>query len=313
LAFEIAERERDPSRRRTWMTFVIVGAGPTGVELAGTLAEVARKTLARDFRHIDPTQARVLLLEGGDRVLPTFPPDLSASARDQLTRIGVEVRTGSQVTNIDSTGVWLGAERIEARTVLWAAGVAASPVGTMLGAPLDREGRVRVNADLSIPGDARVFVAGDLCHFEQDGHPVPGIAPAAMQQGRTAALNVLRLVQGRSTETFRYRDKGALATIGRAAAVAQIGRTKLSGYLAWLLWIFVHIYFLIGFRNRLLVLFQWAWSYITYDRGARLITHRAKGPLLGVAGGRDRTSHGPVSSATSTRGTAHRSEKEPAP
>jgi NADH dehydrogenase len=291
LAFEIAEREQDPALRREWMTFVIVGAGPTGVELAGTLAEVARKTLSRDFRHIDPSEARVILLEGGDRVLPAFAPDLSESARNQLARIGVEVHTRSQVTGIDAEGVWLGSTQIRARTILWAAGVAASPVGRMLGAPLDRAGRVIVNPDLSCPGSPNVFVAGDLCHVMQDGVPVPGIAPAAMQEGKAAALNVLSRIRGLPTQPFRYRDKGALATIGRAAAVAQIGRAKLSGFLAWLLWLFVHIFFLIGFRNRVLVLIQWAWSYFTYDRGARLITHRAAGPLQGNASAPARELH----------------------
>jgi NADH dehydrogenase len=281
LAFEVAEREPDAGRRRAWMTFVIVGAGPTGVELAGTLAEVARKTLARDFRHIKPSEARVILLEGGERVLPAFPPDLSESARRQLNRLGVEVHTGAQVTDIDEFAVWIGDVSIEARTILWAAGVAASPVGRMLGAPLDRAGRVVVNPDLSCPGAPGVFVAGDLCRVEQDGSLVPGVAPAAMQEGRAAARNILRMIRGLPTEKFRYHDKGSLATIGRAAAVAQIGKAKLTGFLAWLLWLFVHIFFLIGFRNRVLVLFEWAWSYLTYDRGARLITHRAQGPLLG--------------------------------
>jgi NADH dehydrogenase len=280
LAFEVAERETDETQRRAWMTFVVVGAGPTGVELAGTLAQVARKTLARDFRHIDPTSARVLLLEGGDRVLPAYVPELSASARQQLERLGVEVQTGRMVTGLDREGVDVGDERIPARTILWAAGVAASPLARSLGVPLDRAGRVMVNPDLTVPGHPEISVVGDLMHLEQGGHLIPGVAPAAMQSGRHAAENVLRTIAGRPREPFRYVDKGMLATIGRAAAVAQIGRLKIRGFLAWLLWLFVHIFFLIGFRNRILVLIQWAWSYLTYDRGARLITGRAEGPLV---------------------------------
>jgi NADH dehydrogenase len=271
-AFERAERETDEARRRAWLTFVIVGAGPTGVELAGTLAEVARFTLARDFRHIDPTQARVLLIEGTPHVLPTFVEELSLSARRQLVSLGVEVRTGAIVTAIDPEGVCLGPERIEARTVLWAAGVAASPLARALDAPLDRAGRVRVNPDLTLPGHEEVYVIGDLAHVEQDGRPVPGVAPAAIQEAQCAVRNLLSTLQGRPREPFRYKDKGMLATIGRAAGVADIRGVHLGGFIAWLLWLFVHILFLIGFRNRLLVLFQWAWSYATYDRGSRLIT-----------------------------------------
>ncbi len=248
--------------------------------MAGTLAEVARKTLARDFRHIDPASARVILLEGTDRVLPPYPPDLSASARRQLEHLGVEVRTGSKVTGIDAEGVSIGDERIASRTVVWAAGVAASPLARSLGVPLDRAGRVRVEPDLTVPGHPDIAIVGDLMHFEQDGHPVPGVAPAAMQAGRHAAANIRRRIANRPPSPFHYRDKGMLATIGRAAAVAQIGRWKTSGFLAWIMWLFIHIFFLIGFRNRLLVLIQWAWSYVTYDRGARLITARASGPLV---------------------------------
>ncbi len=272
LAFERAEREPDPHRQRAWLTFVIVGAGPTGVELAGTFTEVARRTLARDFRRIDPTAARVLLVEAGDRVLSAYPDDLSASGLRQLERLGVEVRLGQPVTEIDAEGVRIGSERIEARTVVWAAGVAASPLARTLDVPLDRAGRVIVEPDLTIPGDQRISVVGDLMHLKQDGKIVPGVAPAATQAGAWAARNVLRRLDGRPAEPFRYKDKGMLATIGRAAAVAQIGRFQFSGLPAWLLWLFVHIVFLIGFRNRLLVLIQWAWSYLTYDRGARLIT-----------------------------------------
>jgi NADH dehydrogenase len=286
LAFEVSEREPDEARRREWMTFVVVGGGPTGVELAGTLRDVARITLARDFRHIDPTTARVILVEGSPRVLPPYPEELSESARKQLEGLGVEVRPGTQVTRIDAGGVWIGEERIPARTVLWAAGVAASPLARSLGVPLDRSGRLIVEPDLTVPGHPEVYVVGDLAHVEQDGKPVPGVAPAATQMGHHAARNLVRGLRGEPREPFRYVDKGSMATIGRGAAVAQIGRFKLSGTIAWLLWLFVHIYFLIGFRNRLLVLLQWAWSYISYDRGARLITGRAEGPLVsGLATG----------------------------
>ncbi len=279
-AFEVAEREPDPRIRREWMTFVIVGAGPTGTELAGTLVEVARKTLASDFRNIDPAEARVVLLEGSPRVLGAYTEDLSEKAREQLQRLGVEVLTGKVVTDIDATGVTIGAERIDARTVLWGAGVAASPLARSLGVPLDHARRVLVEPDLSIPGHPNVFVIGDLAHVEHKGQLVPGVAPAAMQMGPSAADNVTRTLAGKPRKPFAYRDKGMLATIGRGAAVAHIGRVKASGYVAWLLWLFVHVFFLIGFRNRVLVMIQWAWSYLTYDRGARLITGRVDGPLV---------------------------------
>jgi NADH dehydrogenase len=280
LAFETAEREPDETRRRAEMTFVIVGGGPTGVELAGTLAEVARQTLARDFRHIDTSQARVVLVEASDRVLGTFDDQLSAQARSQLERIGVEVRLGAPVSEITAAGARVGADWIAARTGLWAAGVAASPLARSLNIPLDRAGRVPVEPDLTIPGHRNVYVIGDLAHLEQDGKPVPGIAPAAMQEGRHAAANLLRTLRGQPRLPFHYIDKGALATIGRGAAVAHIGSIRASGYLAWLLWLFVHIFFLIGFRNRLLVMIQWAWSYFTFDRGARLITEPLTQPLV---------------------------------
>jgi NADH dehydrogenase len=272
FAFEVAEREDDPDRRHAWLTFVIVGAGPTGVELAGALSEIARHALARDFRHIDPAQARVILLEGSPRFLPTYVEALSKKARDQLVAHGVDVRTGQMVTAIDDWGVSIGPERIAARTVLWAAGVAASPLARTLGVPLDRAGRVLVEPDLTIPGRDDVYVVGDLASLEQDGKPVPGVAPAATQEAKHAAKNILRTMRGEPRLPFRYRDKGSLATIGRAAAVADLGRIRLSGLLAWLAWLFIHILFLIGFRNRFVVLFEWAWSYVTYDRGARLIT-----------------------------------------
>ena len=267
MAFEIAEREGDESRRRAWMTFVIVGAGPTGVELAGTLAEVSRQTLARDFHHIDTASARVILVEASPRVLGAYSEVLSAAARRQLESLGVAVWTGVQVTGIDAEGVWIGSERIHARTVIWAAGVAASSLAQTLGVPLDRSGRVMVEPELTIPGHDVVYVIGDLAHLEIDGALVPGIAPAAIQQGRQAAANIARALRGQPRLPFRYVDKGMLATIGRGAAVGRIGAIQASGFLAWLLWLFVHIYFLIGFRNRLLVIFQWAWSYLTFDRG----------------------------------------------
>ena len=271
-AFEAAERERDPDRRRAWLTFVVVGAGPTGVELSGSLCEIAKHALARDFRHIDPTQAHVILLEGSDRVLPPYVPELSRSAQKQLERLGVDVRTGQMVSAIDADGVSVGTERIETRTVLWAAGVAGSRLGRTLGVPLDRAGRVIVNADLTVPGHAEAFVIGDLASLMQDGRPIPGVAPAAIQEARHAAKNIVRSLRGETLLPFRYRSKGSLATIGRLSAVADLGRLKLSGMLAWLAWLLIHVMFLVGFRNRVIVIFQWAWSFVSYDRGARLIT-----------------------------------------
>ncbi len=273
IAYEEAERETDGAEQGALLTFVVVGGGPTGVELAGALAEISRETIARDFRHIDPTRARIILLEGGPRVLSTFPDPLPQHAAEALTRIGVEVRTGATVTRVTPDAVWLGGEQIRARTVLWAAGVAASPLGRTLRVPLDRAGRVVAERDLSIPGHPEAFVIGDLCAFTgDDGRPLPGLAPVALQQGRAAARNVLHRLAGEPTEPFHYRDRGSMATIGRAAAVAVIGRLRLSGLVAWLAWLFVHIAFLIGFRNRFLVLFEWAWAYVSWQRGARLIT-----------------------------------------
>lgn len=277
LAYEAAEICEDESERQRLLTFVVVGGGPTGVEMAGAMAEIARHTLARDFRRIKPTQARFVLIEAMDRVLPTFPQKLSASARRLLERLGVEVLTGKMVKEIDEVGVSLDGDRIESRTVIWAAGVQASPLGALLGAPTDRNGRVMVEGDLSIPGHDEVFVAGDLAHFEQDGEPVPGMAPGAIQEGRHAARNIIRAVEGKPPLLFRYRDKGHLATIGRAAAVARIGRLEFSGLPAWILWVIVHIFYLIGFRNRYIVLAEWAWEYFTWDKGARLITGRPPG------------------------------------
>ncbi len=278
-AFELAERENDKARREAWLTFVVVGAGPTGVELSGSLCEIARHALARDFRHFDPAQARVILLEGSDRVLPPYTPSLSEKARRQLTSLGVDVRTGQRVTSIDAEGVAVGSERIATRTVLWAAGVAGSGFGRSLGVALDRAGRVPVGPDLSIADHPEVFVVGDLACVLQDGKPVPAVAPAAMQQARHAARNVLRAARGEPTRPFRYKDKGSLATIGRSAAVADLGWAKLSGPVAWMAWLLLHLLFLVGFRNRVIVVFQWAWSFISYDRAARLITGPLRRPL----------------------------------
>jgi len=272
LAFEQAERERDPAKRAAWLTFVVVGGGATGVELAGTFAEIARHTLRGEFRRIDPHTARVVLVEGADRVLPPYPPELSAKAQLALERLGVTVWPARLVTGIDADGVSLGEERLTAKTVIWAAGVRSSPLGAALGAPLDRAGRVKVAPDLSVPGHPEVFIAGDLAAVEG----VPGIAPAAKQMGRHAARNILRLLGNRTTVKFTYRDYGQLATIGRNAAVATIGRLKLSGFGAWLVWLVAHIYFLINFRNRLVVMIDWAWSYWTYQRYARIMIRGAK-------------------------------------
>jgi len=273
LAFESAEREADPAARRRLLTFVIVGAGPTGVELAGSMAEMARNALPEDFRAIDTSEARVILLEGAPRVLPPYPEDLSRKAHQQLVDLGVEVRTGAMVTSIDAGGVMIGGtERIETCNVFWAAGVLASPLGATLGTPRDKVGRVIVERDCSIPGHPEVFVIGDLAHFEQDGKPIPGVAPTAMQMGRYVARTIRRDLEHKPREPFRYKDKGSLATIGRAAAVAQIGNVHMSGLPAWLVWVFVHIAYLIGFRNRLIVLIQWAWAYLRFSPGMRLIT-----------------------------------------
>ena len=278
LAYEAAERETDEARQSAWLTFVVVGGGPTGVELAGALAEIARQGLRDDFRRIDPRRARVILIEAGPRILPGFPETLSQSAVAQLARLGAEVLTGSPVTSIDPEGVTLGERRVAARTVLWAAGVAASPIARSLGVSLDRTGRVPVAPDLSLPGSPNIFVVGDLAALQQDGRPVPGVAPAAIQEGSHAARNIARILRGKPTLPFRYHDKGSLATIGRASAVADFGRLRLSGPIAWLAWLLVHIFFLIGFRNRLRVLFEWVWAYWTYDRGARLITGGSEEP-----------------------------------
>src|SRR5216117_3642260 len=273
LAFEFAEKIEDAAARKAAMTFVIIGGGPTGVEMAGAIAEISRYTLARDFRHIDPSRARVILIEGESRLLSAFPEDLSQSAKEQLTDLGVDVRTGVRATNLTEAGVQLGDEFIPCRVIIWAAGNNASFVGKTLGAPIDRVGRVITNDDLTIPGRPEVQVIGDLANFpHQTGRPLPGISPVAMQQGRHAARNVLATIKGRKPQRFRYWDKGTMATISRNKAVADLKFVHLSGLPAWLAWLFVHIVFLVGFRNRLLVLIQWAWAYLTFDKGARLIT-----------------------------------------
>jgi NADH dehydrogenase len=272
LAFERAERAADPRERQANMTFVIVGGGPTGVELAGMLPTIARFALPKDFRHIDTAAARIVLIEGGPRLLPTFPEDLSARAERDLIELGVEVLTNARVTDVGDDYVAMGSERIEARTILWAAGNVASSLGSSLGATRDGVGRVRVNDDLSIDGHPEVFVIGDLAILQSDGKAVPGVAPAAMQSGRTAARNILHTVRGEGRERFRYVNKGDLATIGRYKAVGVLAGRHLSGALAWWTWLLVHIMYLAGFRNRISVLIEWGYSFFTYQRGARLIT-----------------------------------------
>jgi NADH:ubiquinone reductase (H+-translocating) len=255
------------------LQFVVIGAGPTGVELAGTLAEIAHHAMNHEFRNIDPRQSRILLIEGGPRVLAAYSEALSRKAEAQLHRLGVEVRTSHMVNCVEPGAVWMGNERISAPVILWAAGVAASPLGRKLGAPTDRAGRVLVHPDLSIPGHPEVFIIGDLAALnDENGKLLPGVAPVAIQQGDWVAETIARDLDNQPRRNFHYHDKGSLATIGRAAAVAQFGKFEMSGYFAWLAWLLVHILFLIGFRNRLLVMIQWAWSYLTYERGARLIT-----------------------------------------
>jgi NADH:ubiquinone reductase (H+-translocating) len=274
LAFELEERQAAAGEAAKPLDFVVVGGGPTGVELAGTLAEISRHALAHEFRSIDPARTHILLLEGGPRVLPAYAEDLSRSAQQQLNRLGVEVRTSTTVTQIEPGAVYAGSTRLPATVVLWAAGVAASALGKSVGAPVDRAGRVLVQPDLSVPGHPEVFVIGDLAAAKDEhGKMLPGVAPVAIQQGRFVARVIREELESQARPArFHYWDKGSLATIGRAAAVAEFGRIHISGFVAWLSWLFVHILFLIGFRNRLLVFIQWAWSYVTYERGARLIT-----------------------------------------
>lgn len=283
LAFELAEREPDPVRRHAYLTFVIVGGGPTGVEMAGAVAEIRRYALRRDFRHIDPGEATVMLLEGGPRLLPSYPESLSDEAKRELRRLGVEVRTETMVTDIRSGCVSAAGWTIPTRTVVWAAGNTASPLLKQLGCPLDRAGRALVEPDCTVPGRPEVFVLGDAAAFNhQEGGTLPGICPVAIQMGEYTAGLIRGDLEGRPRRAFHYRDKGQLAVIGRGQAVADIWKLRFGGFLAWLIWIFVHIFFLIGFRNRLLVLIQWALSYLTYSRGARLITEevRPNGPAL---------------------------------
>ena len=288
LAFEAAERERDPEKLRAWMTFVIVGAGPTGAELAGALGEIAHDTLKHDFRDIDPSTSRIILVEGADRPLPTYPPKLSEDARKMLERLGVTVRTGAMVIGIDAEGVTIKegdrTEKIPTRTVLWAAGVLASPLGKILnqnaGAPLDKASRVLVEPDMTVPGRPEIFVIGDLANFShQTGQPLPGVAQPAIQQGAYVAKVIRARFRGEKPKPFHYFDKGNLATIGRFAAVADLNWLQIAGLPAWLIWIFVHLLYIIQFQNRLLVMTQWAWLYLTFDRSARLITGKNPLPL----------------------------------
>jgi len=312
LAFEAAERAEDVQLQRELMTFLIVGGGPTGVELAGALGEISHMVLANDFRRIDPRQARIILLEGLPRVLAAYPEPLSEKAKRSLERLGVEVRTGARVTAIDEGGAWLGEERLAARTVLWGAGVSASPLAKSLGAPLDRAGRVKVASTLALPGRDDVFVVGDLAALEQDGKPVPGVAPAAMQMGKLAAHNVLRAERGAPLEPFHYRDRGTFAVIGRGHAVGVVGgKFKMAGLVAWLAWLFIHILFLVGFRNRVVVLINWAYSYVTSRRGVRLITGSIPQPLVPSRG----QSPAPVAGDALAASNSSRSTqtKEPVP
>ena len=280
VAFEQAEREPDAEARRQWLTFVVIGGGPTGVEMAGAFAEIARHSLAHEFRRIDPRTARIVLIEAGPRLLAGYPESLSQKAQLQLEALGVQVWTGSPVTGLDARSVEVGADRLAARTVVWAAGVQGSPLARSLGVDLDRAGRVRVRPDLSVPGHPELFVIGDLASVEHEGPGIPGVAPAALQMGAHVAANIARALRGEPLARFRYRDKGSLATIGRRRAVAVVGGMRLSGFVAWLAWLGVHIVFLIGFRNRLVVLLTWAWAYVTYGRSARLILGREPYPAV---------------------------------
>jgi NADH dehydrogenase len=306
FAFEAAEREQDPERRRAWLTFVVVGAGPTGVELAGALAEIARQTRAREFHNIDPRAASILLLEGLPRVLTAYPEALSACAHRSLERLGVDVRTNTKVSDLRQGWVQAGNERIASETVLWAAGVAASPIVRSLGSELDRAGRVRVTPELTVPGRDGVFVLGDLACVEQDGQPLPGLAPVAMAEGKHAAENILRAVHGQAMQPFRYRDRGSFAVVGRGAAVGVVfKKLYLAGYLAWLAWLAIHIAFLVGFRNRIAVLFNWAYVYITRRRYAQLIVGDAPVSEAAMADPRPaelrRAGNGPAQEAHAVR------------
>ncbi|HEY6543148.1 MAG TPA: NAD(P)/FAD-dependent oxidoreductase, partial [Ktedonobacteraceae bacterium] len=273
LAFEGAEIESDPQKIQSLLTFVLVGAGPTGVELSGAIAELAHKALASDFRHIDTKSARIILVEAAPRILATFPASLARRTKRKLERMGVEVRENSPVTQVDEHGVVIDGEYIEAHNIIWSAGVSASSAGKWLGAEADRAGRVKVESDLSIPGHPNVFVIGDTASVMQKGKPLPGVAPVAMQQGHYVASLIMQRMAGKEQhKPFHYFNKGNLATVGRSYALVDLGIVKMTGFLAWLTWLVVHIFYLIGFRNRVVALFQWAWTYLTYHRGARLIT-----------------------------------------
>ena len=283
LAFEAAEIETDPEKRNALLTFVLVGAGPTGVEMAGAIAELAHKALASDFRSIDPTSARIILVEAGPRILPAFPESLAKKAQKALNHLGVEVRTNSAVAAVDGEGVLIAGKRLAAKTVIWTAGVAASPAGQWLGVETDRAGRVKeVAADLTIPAHPNIFVIGDTVNVTQKGKPLPGVAPVAMQEGRYIASVIAHRVANKSitkVAPFHYFNKGNLATVGRSFGIIEIGKLRLSGFIAWVMWLLIHIFYLIGFRNRFLVMFQWAWAYLTYQRGARLITFESNPQL----------------------------------
>lgn len=270
-AFEGAERTREDAERKKLLTFVVVGGGATGVELAGALAEIAGKTLARDFRNFDPKKTRVVLLEGGPRLLPAFDPKLSEKALQSLLGLGVDVRLDTRVTKVDEEGVRVGEELIAAHTVLWAAGLKASGLTSQLGAPLDRAGRVKVNPDLTLPENDRISVLGDLIALEQDGKPLPGVAQTAIQSGELAAANIVATLDGKPRKAFRYRDKGSMATIGRARAIAEVKGLRISGFIAWMMWLFIHVLFLVDFRNRIAVLMEWAWAYVSWQRSSRVI------------------------------------------
>jgi NADH dehydrogenase len=274
-AFELAEKETDPTRQRRLLTFVVIGGGPTGVELAGALGEISRYTLSRDFRRIDPERARVILIEAGPRILPSFSTKLSDRATRDLEQLGVTVWTNTMVTAVTEQGVELGDESVQAATVLWAAGVAPSELNRALDVELDRQGRIVVEPDCSLPGHPEVFVIGDQAHFEEEpGKPLPGLAPVAIQQGRLVARNILHDLAGEPREPFRYIDKGQMATIGRRRAIAQFAGLEIAGLIAWLAWLLVHVYYLIGFKNRLQVMWEWTWSYLKFRRGARLIVNK---------------------------------------
>ena len=273
-AFEEAERESDPAKQRKFQTFVIVGGGPTGVELAGAIGEMSRFTLTQEFHHIDPKRTRVILIEAGPRILPSFSQELAERAARDLENLGVQIWTSSMVTQIDADGVEAGNEKICAATVLWAAGVRASSLNQYLGVELDRQGRAFVEPDLSIKGQPEVFVIGDQAHCQVNGAPLPGLASVALQQGRCVAKSIIREMNGRPRISFKYVDKGQMATIGRSKGIAEIGRIKFGGFIAWLTWLLVHIYYLSGFKNRLFVLLQWVWAYMTFRRGARLIVRK---------------------------------------